>query len=123
MSYSSAFRPYYEAVVRHDAMLRRYMCAKITLQDLETSKKALQEAEKTFNEAFYGEYGMTKDLESKTLAFRKCTDDLRARIAKALNWTAEDTNSLSLASLRELVPSQELKAEISTVINLGAHIL
>lgn len=50
---------------------------------------------------------------------------LKERIAKALNWTVEDTHGFSLSSLRELVRTVDpkLAAEISDLIQSGRHII
>jgi len=50
--------------------------------------------------------------------------DLHERIAQALGWTVQQTQSLSLAALRDLVRpvSQKLAAEISNVIQSGGHL-
>lgn len=53
------------------------------------------------------------------------TDGLKARIAKALGWTVEQTNSVSLAALRDLVRPVDpsLAAEISDAIQKGNYIM
>jgi len=50
--------------------------------------------------------------------------NLHERIAEALKWTLADTQSMSLATLREVVRpvSPKLASEISTVIESGNHI-
>lgn len=49
---------------------------------------------------------------------------MHERIAKALGWTIEETKSVSLASLRELVRplDPKLAEDISEMIQLGWHI-
>jgi hypothetical protein len=50
---------------------------------------------------------------------------LHERIARALGWTVEQTQSFSLAALRELVRpvNAKLAAECDTVIRSGAHLV
>ncbi len=50
--------------------------------------------------------------------------DLHARIARALGWTVAEARSYSLAAARDLVRFVDapLAAEISAVIQAGAHI-
>jgi ElaB/YqjD/DUF883 family membrane-anchored ribosome-binding protein/DNA-directed RNA polymerase subunit RPC12/RpoP len=54
----------------------------------------------------------------------KASGSLHDRIAKALKWSMKDVQSMSLASLRELVRpvDKKLADEISTVIQKGGHL-
>ena len=48
---------------------------------------------------------------------------LHQRIAEALGWPMRDVQSMSLATLRDLVTDPELRADITRAIARGDHLV